>query len=399
MARSGRAGVALLVTAVGSFVGGSIGIVLLMAFTPAVVALAMAFGPAEYVAMMVLCLMAAAMIGSATPARGLAMVLLGGLLGTVGTDIYDGTDRFTFGLPNLLEGIELAPLAMGLFGVSEIIASIRGDHGRVKHRIGLRAMLPTAAEARAAVLPMLRGAGIGSVFGPLPGTGPTIATIASYAVERGLSRTPERFGAGAVEGVAAPESANNAAVQTAFIPTLSLGIPGTPTMAIIIGALMMHGIIPGPALVDDHPELFWGLVASFWIGNLLLLVLNIPLIGLWVGLLNIPYRYLYPAIIVLIAAGAYSLNRDVFDLWVVMAFAVLGYGMQRWGFHPAPLLIGFILAPMLEENFRRAMILGRGDAAYLIDTPIAATLWAVTLAVALVPPLRRLLARRRPVRP
>ena len=234
-----------------------------------------------------------------------------------------------------------------------------------------------------ALLPMVRGTGVGSVVGPLPGAGPTIASLIGYAIEKRISRTPHRFGKGAIEGISSPEAANNAAVQTAFVPTLSLGIPGTPTMAIMIGALMIHGIVPGPMLMSNEPQLFWGLVASFWIGNVLLLVINIPLIGLWVSFLNVPYRLLYPAIIILICVGSYSLKNSTFDVLVMLVVGVAAYGLRRHGFLPAPLLIGFVLSPMLEENFRRAMIMGRGDVTYLFDSPISIVTWLLTLGMVL----------------
>lgn len=245
-------------------------------------------------------------------------------------------------------------------------------------------MLPTRAEWKRSFWPMMRGAVVGCFFGPLPGTGPSVATIVSYANEKKISKHPEEFGKGAIEGIAAPEASNNAAVQTAFIPTLALGIPGTPSMAIIIGALMIHGIVPGPTLITEEPELFWGLIASFWIGNVLLLVLNIPLIGMWVSFLNLPYRYLYPAIVVLISIGSYSLNNSVFEVYVMLFFGIVGYVLRCSGFMPAPLLIGFVLSPMLEENFRRAMIMGRGEISFLFGSAISSTiLIAATILILL----------------
>ncbi|HEY9548316.1 MAG TPA: tripartite tricarboxylate transporter permease, partial [Kiloniellaceae bacterium] len=373
MAKQGRASVALFMTTVASFIGGSIGILVLSWLTPVIVDVAMAFGPAEYFALILFCLVAVSTIGGSDPAKNAVMAAIGALAGTIGIDIYDGTERYTFGFQYLLEGLHLVPLAMGLFGLSEVIASIRGSDYRPRHDVSLRAMLPHAREWKPAILATLRGAGFGCFFGPLPGTGPTVATIASYATERRLSRRPEKFGEGAIEGIAAPESANNAAAQTAFVPTLALGIPGSPTMAVIIGALMIHGIIPGPMLISSEPELFWGLVASFWIGNLLLLVLNIPLIGFWVSFLNIPYRYLYPAIVVLICLGSFSLNNSVFDVYLTLLFGAFGYMLRCYNFSPAPLLIGFVLSPMLEENFRRAMIMGRGEVSYFFSNAISGT--------------------------
>lgn len=396
MAQQGRAGVALFITTIASFVGGSIGIVLLTTLTPFIVKGAMAFGPAEYFALIVFCFVAVSVMGGANPVKSFVMLSIGALLGTVGIDIYDGAERYTFGSHYLIDGIGLVPVAMGLFGLSEIIASIRGTPHRVRHRISFASMLPSREDWLRLRWPTIRGAVSGCIFGPLPGTGPSIAAILSYAMEKRLAREPQRFGKGAVEGIAAPESANNAAVQTAFIPTLSLGIPGTPTMAVMIGALMIHGVVPGPMLIESRPDLFWGLVASFWIGNLLLLVLNIPLIQLWVSFLNIPYRYLYPAIVVLICLGSYSINNSIAEVIVMLAMGVGGYLLQRLGFSPAPLLIGFVLSPMLEENLRRAMILGRGEVSYLFGSGIsaAALLLSLLLLVStIVAPLRKRLTR------
>jgi TctA family transporter len=269
---------------------------------------------------------------------------------------------------------------MGLFGVAEVIASINTPaYGLMQRSVSLRSMLPTRDDVRRSIMPALRGTGVGSLFGALPATGPTLSAFMSYMVEKRVSRTPEQFGKGAIEGVAGPEAANNAAAQTSFIPTLALGIPGSATMAIMLGAMMIHGIAPGPRLMIDHAPVFWGLVASFWIGNVLLLILNIPLIGLWVSILRIPSRLLHPIIICLICIGVYSINMSTFDVWMVLIFGVLGYGMRLLAFEPAPLLIGFILGPMIEENFRRAMLLAEGDFFTLAERPITGSLLFLTL--------------------
>lgn len=383
MAKKGRAAVALFMTTIASFVGGSVGILVLTVLTPLIVDVGLAFGPAEYTALILFCFIAVSAIGGSDPRKNIVMVSLGALMGTVGIDLYDGTERYAFGSEYLIDGISLVPLAMGLFGLSEIIGSIREAGNRMRHTISMSSMLPTAKEWSRSLWPMLRGAAAGCFFGPLPGTGPSVATIVSYANEKKISKHPEEFGKGAIEGIAAPEAANNAAVQTAFVPTLALGIPGTPSMAIIIGALMIHGIIPGPQLIANEPELYWGLVASFWIGNLLLLVLNIPLIGIWVSFLNIPYRYLYPAIVILICVGSYSLKNSVFDVYVMLFFGAVGYLLRCCNFHPAPLLIGFVLSPLLEENFRRAMIMGHGDPGYLFSSYISTTLLAFSFLLIL----------------
>jgi putative tricarboxylic transport membrane protein len=375
MAQQGRAGVALFMTTIASFIGATVGILALTLFAPLLLQVTLAFGPAEYFAVMVLGLLAASAVGQGSPVKGIAMVVLGLLLGTIGTDINSGMARFTVGFHELRDGINLIALAMGLFGVSEVIASIQTRGGRMlEGRITFRSMLPEHGEVRRSLGAVARGTGIGSLFGALPGTGQTIASFISYAVEKRVSREPARFGKGAMEGIMAPESANNAACQTAFIPTLTLGIPGSATMALMLGALLIHGINPGPALMVDHPEVFWGLIASFWIGNVLLLILNIPLIGMWVRLLKVPYQYLYPSIIVLICIGVFSVNNSIFDVGLALLFGFLGYAMRLLDFEPAPLLIGFVLGPLMEENLRRAMLMARGDPMVLFQRPITATL-------------------------
>ncbi len=384
MTRQGRAGVALFMTTIASFIGGSIGILVVMFLTPVVVAVSLAFGPAEYFAIMLFGLLAAATVAQGSPSKGLAMVLLGLMLGCVGVDLNSGLVRFNLGLFELYDGISIVVLAMGLFGVSEVIASVRtASETRFQGRVSLRSMMPTIADVRQSIAPVLRGSGIGTLLGPLPGTGPTIASFMSYVVEKRVARDPSRFGHGAIEGLTAPEASNNAAAQTAFIPTLALGIPGTATTAIILGALMIHGITPGPALMTQNADLFWGVIASFWIGNVLLLVLNIPLIGVWVSILRIPYRYLYPCILSLVCIGVYSVNLNPFDVFLVLVFGVIGYLMRLLGFEPAPLVIGFILGPLMEENLRRALLISQGDFLALVLRPISGTLLAVSLGLIL----------------
>lgn len=383
MAKRGKAGVALFITAIGSFVGAMLGIVVLLILTPRLVDVALSFGPADYFAIMLLGLVAAATISSGSPMKGIAMVLFGLVIGCVGTDIDTGQPRFTFGLPGLVDGISIVVLAMGMFGVSEIIASIlRPKEQELQSRITVREMIPTYGEMRQALLPILRGTAVGSFFGALPGTGHTIASFMSYALEKKVARDSSRFGHGAIEGIAAPESANNAACQTAFIPTLALGIPGSATMALMLGALMIHGITPGPRLVTDHPEVFWGLIASFFVGNILLLLLNIPLIGIWVRVLRIPYNLLYPAVIALVCIGVYSINNNPFDIGLLAFFGLLGYVLRLGGFSPAPALVGFVLGPMVEEYLRRALLLAQGDATVFLTRPISATV--LFMAVALI---------------
>jgi TctA family transporter len=379
MTQQGRSGVALFATTIASFWGGTFGIILLYTLAPSIVQWALAFGPAEYFAIMVFGLVAAATVTQDAPAKGLAMVVVGLLLGTVGADLTTGVARYDFGYFELHDGISFIALAMGLFGVSEILLSVaqKVDKPFIQ-AVTFRSMIPTRDEVRRSPLPMLRGASVGAFFGALPGTGPSIATFIGYAIEKRLSPRPEQFGKGAIEGIMSPESANNAAVQSAFIPTMTLGIPGSATMAVMMGALLIHGIQPGPQLMSQNPDIFWGLAASFWIGNLLLLILNIPLIGIWVRLLKIPYGILYPAVICFICIGVYTVRSSTFDVALVLLFGLAGYILRLLRFELAPLLIGFILGPMVEENFKRAMLIYRGDFMALVERPISGTLLAMT---------------------
>ncbi|WP_206935579.1 tripartite tricarboxylate transporter permease [Roseococcus thiosulfatophilus] len=386
MSNSGRAGVALFVTTLASFIGGSIGIVILTLFSPSLAEVALAFGPAEYFAMMLLGLVAASTLSQGSPVKGIAMVLAGLCLGMVGTDVQTGQQRYTFGIPELSDGFNLVAIAMGLFGVGEVIASvnkIRDQKADQRQKITFRSMVPTRDDWSRFWWPMLRGTGVGSFFGALPGTGTTISAFMAYAVEKKISKTPERFGKGAVEGVVSPEAANNAASQTAFIPTLTLGIPGDAVMALMLGAMIIAGVQPGPRLITEHPEIFWGLVASFWIGNVLLVILNLPLIGMWVKLLQIPYRFLFPSILMFIAIGVFSVNNNTFDIFMVLIFGVFGYFLMLLRFEPAPLLLGYILGPLMEEHLRRAMLLSRGDATVFVTRPISAAFIFVTTALLL----------------
>lgn len=380
MARDGRAGIALFGSAIASFGGGIIGMIVMAVLAPGLAELALNFGPTEYFAVILLGLVAASAVSNGNPVKGITMVVAGLMLGTVGVDITTGAERFTLGIPEMRDGVHLVIVAMGLFGVGELIVSIRANAtGAFQNEIDYKKFYPSRAQWKAMFGPILRGSGIGSFFGALPGTGQTVASAVAYAVEKKVSPNRQGFGKGAIEGVAAPEAANNSATQTAFIPTLTLGVPGSASMALVIGALMMYGIVPGPRLLVEHSDLFWGLVASFLIGNILLLILNIPLIGLWVRLLKIPYRYMYPTIIVLICIGVYSLNNNVFDIWLTLVFGWAGYLMRLFRFEAAPFLIGFVLGPMMEEQLRRAMLLSRGDPTTFLTRPISGTLIAITV--------------------
>ncbi len=384
MAKQGRAGVALFMTTIASFVGSMLGIAALVFFSPAIAEIGLKFGAAEYFSMMLLGLIAASMLASGSALKGLAMVMLGLTLGTVGTDVNSGVARFNFEIPELMDGISLVALAMGLFGISEVISSVNntGD-SKVKEKITFRSMAPSKKDWKESAMPMLRGTGVGSFFGALPGTGAAIASFMAYAVEKKVSKDPSKFGKGAIEGVTAPESANNAAAQTAFVPTLSLGIPGDAVMALMLGALIIHGIQPGPLLITQQPELFWGLIVSFAVGNIMLVILNLPLIGLWISILRIPYSVLYPAILVFICLGVYSVNNNTFDVYMVALLGVFGYLLVVLKFEVAPLLLGFVLGPMMEENLRRALLLSRGDMMTFIERPISAGFLAVGAALIL----------------
>ena len=386
LTKKGRAGPALFITTISSFVGGSIAIVLLMCFAPLIAVFALKFSSAEYFSMMLLGLVAASTLSLGSPTKGLAMVVIGVCLGLVGTDINTGVSRFAFGVLELSDGLNLVAVAMGLFGVAEILSSM-GQEGRVAvdpKSVTLRSLIPTRQEAREAIGSTFRGTAVGSAIGALPGAGATIATFMAYALEKRVSKNPGKFGRGAIEGIAAPEAANNAAVQAAFIPTLSLGIPGDVLTAVLLGAMMIHGIVPGPQFITEHSVTFWGLVASFWIGNVLLLVLNIPLIGIWVRLLAIPYHMLYPAMLFFICIGVYAINNKVFDVYTVIVFGGIGYLMSAFRYPAAPLLLGFILGPMMEEHLKRALLISQGDFMVFVQRPISLVFLAVTVLLLLL---------------
>jgi TctA family transporter len=373
MTQQGRAGPALFITSIASFAGAAVGTILMVLLAPPLARFALSFQSSEYFSAMLFGLVAAGTIGRGARIKSIAMVILGMIFGLIGIDTNTGVFRFTFGTPNLYDGFPIVILAMGMFGISEVIASVN----RLKYvtdpgKITVRSLLPTRDDMRRIMKPMMRGAAVGSFFGPLPGTGPTISSFMAYALENRVQGSKRKLGTGMVEGIASPETANNAAVQTSFIPTLTLGIPGSATMAIMLGALLIHGIQPGPRLITEEPELFWGVIASFWIGNIFLLLLNIPFIGLWVRILHVPYRFLYPMILCLICIGVYSVNNSSFDVGLVILFGILGYALKLLDFEPAPMLIGFILGPMVEQNFRRSLVLTQGDFTELLTRPVTA---------------------------
>ena len=384
MARQGRAGVALGTAAIVSFVAGTVSTVVVAALGVPLTKVALLFGPVEYFSLMMLGLAFAVVLARGSLLKAAAMILLGVLLSTIGTDLETGEERLTFGLAALASGIDFVVLAMGMFGFAEILRNLESPETRdvVKTKIGR--LLPTKADIRQSVYPMLRGTALGAVLGILPGNGAVLGPFASYAVEKKLSKTPERFGHGAIEGVAGPEAANNAGAQTAFIPLLTLGIPPNAVMALMVGAMTIHGIIPGPQVMTKSPDLFWGMVASMWIGNLFLLIINLPLIGIWVKLLHVPYRLMFAAILLFCSIGIYSINNSPSDVLMTALFGLVGYLFIKFGFEPAPLLLGFVLGRLMEEKLRQALILARGDLTTFIQNPVSAVLLLLSLGVVVV---------------
>jgi putative tricarboxylic transport membrane protein len=392
MARRGRAGPALATAALGSFFAGTVGTIVLALFAAPLARLALEFGPAEYFSLVVLGLIASITLASGSTLKALAMVVLGLLLGTVGQDIYSGTPRFTFGQRELYGGLNFVSLAVGLFGVAEILRNLESETKRTVMVKKVTNLWLSKDDFRRITAPVLRGTGLGSALGVLPGAGHVLASFVSYSVEKRTSKHPEEFGKGAIEGVAGPESANNAAAQTSFIPLLTLGLPSNSIMAMLAGAFIIQGITPGPNVITDEPALVWGLIVSMWIGNLFLVMLNLPLIGLWVKMLTIPYRVLFPAIIGFAAVGTYSLGLNAFHVYAIAFFGVLGYFLIKLGCEPAPLLLGFILGPLLEEYLRRALIISRGDPTVFLTRPVSLTLLilaVIAFAIAVLPTVRR----------
>ncbi|CAB3886923.1 hypothetical protein LMG26684_03883 [Achromobacter mucicolens] len=392
MARNGRAGAALSLAAIGSFFAGSVATVLIAAFAPPLAEVAFAFGPAEYFSLMALGLIGAVVLASGSLPKAICMILLGLLLGMVGTDVNSGVARYDFSIPELQDGIDFAIVAMGVFGLSEIMSNLELKENRVEITDKVGSLYPNRQEFREAAPAIVRGTALGSALGILPGGGSVLSAFASYTLEKKLSKEPERFGKGHPAGLAGPESANNAGAQTSFIPLLTLGIPGNAVMALMVGAMTIHNIQPGPQVMSSHPELFWGLIVSMWIGNLMLVVLNLPLIGIWVKLLRVPYRMLFPAILVFCTIGVYSLNYNAFDIFMFAIFGIIGYVWSKLGCEGAPLLLGLVLGPMMEENFRRALLLSRGEFSTFVTRPLSATLLAlaaILLVLVALPALRK----------
>ena len=382
MGQQGRAGPALAIAAIGSFFAGCVGTVLIALFGPPLAELAFAFGAAEYFSMMCLGLVSAVVLASGSLIKALGMILIGLLLGIVGTDVNSGIARYSFGISELSDGIGFVSVAMGMFGFGEIISNL--GQSSIDRKVAVsevKSLMPTKNDILMSIGPILRGTSIGVIFGILPGAHTVIASFSSYTLEKKMAKDPTRFGKGAIEGVAGPESANNAAAQTSFIPLLTLGIPTGAVMALMIGAMTIQGIAPGPQVMTQRPDLFWGMIASMWIGNLMLVLLNLPLVGMWVKFLKIPYRLMFPGICLFIAVGAYSINNSSFDVQLAALFGFFGYYTSKWGCEPAPLILGFVLGPLMEENLRRAMLISRGDASVFFTRPISLGMLLVAFAL------------------
>lgn len=385
MARQGRAGAALAAAGLGSFFAGCVGTIIIAAFAPPLTELAFKFGPAEYFSLMTLGLIGAVVLASGSLIKAVAMIILGLLFAQVNTDVISGVARYSFDIPELTDGINFVVIAMGIFGFGEIIANLgQPEEKREVFTKEVKGLWPTKQDFADAWPSVLRGTALGSALGVLPGGGALLASFATYTMEKKLAGDTGRFGKGDIRGVAGPEAANNAGAQTSFIPMLTLGIPPNAVMALMVGAMTIKGIQPGPQVMTSNPELFWGLIASMWVGNAMLIILNLPLIGIWIKLLTVPYRYLFPAITLFCCIGVYSLNNNTFDVFMTAAFAVIGYAFYKLSCEPAPLLLGFILGPMMEENLRRALLLSRGDWSTFVTRPLSAGLLAAALLMIII---------------
>ena len=384
MARKGRAGVALFTAGVGSFFAGCVATLVLAAFAAPLSELAFKFGPAEYFSLMVLGLIGAVVLASGSLIKAIAMIVLGLLMGLVGTDVNSGTSRYAFDIPQLTDGLGFVVVAMGVFGFAEIMANLEQKEHRETFLSKVTNLWPKKEDFKRMVGPILRGTLLGSILGILPGGGAALASFGAYSLEKKVSKYGHEFGKGAIEGVAAPESANNAAAQTSFIPLLTLGIPPNAVMALMVGAMTIHNIQPGPQVMTSNPALFWGLIASMWIGNFMLIILNLPMIGVWVKLLTIPYRHMYPAILVFCCIGVYSVNNTVFDIYLTAIYGIIGYVFMKFKCEAPPLLLGFVLGPMMEENFRRALLLSRGDYTVFVTRPLSGCLLAAALFLIII---------------
>ncbi len=391
MARQGRAGPALAVAALASFFAGCVGTLLIALFGPPLAEWALMFGAAEYFSLMLMALVASAVLASGDMVKGFCMVVVGLLLGLVGTDVNSGIPRYTFGVMELYDGIGFTVIVVGVFAVAEVVSNLASQETREVFTRGISSLMPSRKDIRDSAWPTVRGTAVGCAFGVLPGTGPALSSFVTYMLEKKIARDPSRFGKGAIEGVAAPEAANNAAAQTNFIPMLTLGIPSSAIMALMMGAMIVQGITPGPQVMSQNPELFWGVIASMWIGNLLLVVLNLPLVGVWASLLRVPYRWLFPSIIMFCCVGNYAVNNNSMDVYLCALVGAIGYVLVRLECEPAPLILGFVLGPLMEEYLRRAMLLSRGDASVFFTRPISLAFMTgavLILAVMVAPALR-----------
>jgi putative tricarboxylic transport membrane protein len=392
MARKGRAGPALTIAAVGSYVAGTVSVIALMFLAPPLASFALRFGPPEYFSLLLLGLLVLAYMNSGSMVKGLAMAALGLLLGMIGIDQMSSYFRFAYGITELGDGIGVVPVAVGLFGLAEILLTAGQPNPPAVIRPKLRDLLPSREEWRAAHLPIWRGTGIGFFIGIIPGSAHVISTFVSYAIERKLSTRPEQFGQGAVAGVAGPESANNAATSGAFVPMLALGVPGVPVAALLLAAMMVHGVTPGPLLIQQDPRLFWGFIASMYVGNVILLILNLPLVGLFVNLLRVPYPLMYPIILVCSILGVYAVNSSAVDVWIMLGTGVLGYVLRKLDFETAPIVLGLVLAPMMELSLRQSLAMSAGNYTVFVTRPISATLLAVGVLLVVLA-LRPLISR------
>lgn len=392
MARTGRAGKALATSAIASFFAGTVATILLAVFAPPLADMALKFGPAEYFSLMVLGLVASVVLSSGSLMKAIGMVIMGLLFGLIGTDVNSGTQRYTFDTPELADGINFVIVAMGMFGLSEIIKNLESQGARQVMMKKVTGLMLSKEDFKRIIAPILRGTALGSALGILPGGGAMLASFASYSIEKKVSKNSAEFGKGAIEGVAAPEAANNAGAQTSFIPMLTLGIPANGVMALMIGAMIIQGLQPGPSIMNEQPSLFWGLIVSMWIGNFFLIVLNLPLIGFWVRMISVPYHLLFPAILMFCSIGVFSLNNSQFDVYLMALFGLLGYICLKLDCEPAPMLLGFIIGPMMEEYLRRALLLSRSDPTVFLTRPISATMLgiaALALIVVALPVLRK----------
>jgi putative tricarboxylic transport membrane protein len=384
MAKQGRAGVALGIAAIGSFFAGTVATIIIAALGVPLTRIALLFGPADYFSLMVLGLMFAVVLARGSILKAIAIIVLGVLMSTVGTDLETGEERLTFGWNEISDGLEFTTIAMGIFGFAEILKNLENPEARNVVHAKIGKLLPGWDELKQSAMPILRGTFIGGGLGILPGNGAVLGPFAAYTIEKKLAKDPSRFGNGAIEGVAGPESANNAGAQTSFIPLLTLGIPPNAVMALMVGAMTIHGIVPGPQIVSKQPQLFWGMIASMWIGNVMLLIINLPLVGLWVRLLKVPYRLMFPSIILFCCIGIYSINNAPIDVFMVAVFGLFGYFLIKFGLEPAPLLLGFVLGRLMEEKLRQALVISRGSMMTFVERPLSASLLFLALLVLII---------------